>query len=343
MGKGKAIKCVVWDLDDTVWEGVLLEGGAARLRDGVRETIVELDRRGILQSIASRNTHEDAVRRLEELDLAEYFLYPQINFGTKSQSVEKIAKLLNIGLDTFAFVDDQPFELDEVAQGAPGVRCYSAGLACSLPGLPEFTPRFVTTDSAMRRSMYQADIRRNTAEESFAGPKESFLESLDMRFTLGPVEDGDLERAVDLTERTNQLNATGLTFSHDELAALRFSDRHMLTISSLEDKYGTYGKIGLSLVEKGEDCWRIKLLLMSCRVMSRGVGSVQLNHIVRQALAAGKRPRADFVETPRNRMMYVTYKFAGFTEIEAQGNRLLLEYRGDAVPQFPPYLKVTIV
>lgn len=339
---GKTIKCVVWDLDETLWEGILLEGGAGRLRDGVRETILELDRRGILQSIASRNIHDDALRRLEELGLAEYFLYPQINFGTKSQSVEKIAKLLNIGLDTFAFVDDQPFELDEVAQGVSGVRCYPAEAVATLPGLPEFMPRFVTADSAMRRKLYQADLQRNTAEESFTGPKESFLESLGMRFTLGPVEDGDLERAVDLTERTNQLNATGLTFSHDELAALRFSDRHMLTISSLEDKYGTYGRIGLSLVEKGDEAWRIKLLLMSCRVMSRGVGSVQLNYIIREAQTAGKRLLADFVETPRNRMMYVAYKFAGFTEISSEGNRQLLEHQGDAVPQFPPYLKVII-
>jgi FkbH-like protein len=336
------IKCLVWDLDDTVWEGVLLEGGAGSLLPGVRETIVELDRRGILHSIASRNDHDRAMERLERFGLAEYFLHPQINFGAKSGSVAAIAKLLNIGLDTFAFIDDQPFEREEVQTVLPDVRAYHAREAAALPGRAEFMPRFVNSDSALRRSLYMADIQRNKAEERFDGPSESFLQSLELRFSIGPVRDGDLERAADLTERTNQLNATGLTFSHDELAALRADPKYLLHISSLEDKYGSYGRIGLSLVEKGEEFWTVKLLLMSCRVMSRGVGTVQLHHLIREAAAAGKKLRADFVETPRNRIMYVTYKFAGFEEIGAVGNRLTLEYRGETIPSFPRYLELVI-
>lgn len=335
-------KCLIWDLDETVWDGILLEGGGKRLLPGVRETIVELDKRGILHSIASRNDHDRAMERLRELGLAEYFLYPQIHFGTKSGSVAAVGKALNIGLNTLAFIDDQPFEREEVQSALPNVRVYPAEEAAALPLREEFMPRFVNNDSAARRLLYLADMERNKAEERFDGPNAAFLESLGMRFSIGPVEDGDLERAVDLTERTNQLNATGLTFSHDELAALRRDPRCLLHISSLEDKYGTYGRIGLSLVEKDDAFWNIKLLLMSCRVMSRGVGTVQLHHLIREAAAAGKKLRADFVETPRNRIMYVTYKFAGFEEIAAKGNRLTLEYRGEVPPAFPPYLKVII-
>jgi FkbH-like protein len=334
------VKCLVWDLDDTLWEGTLLEGGAAALRPGVEKTIRELDRRGILFSIASRNLREDALARLETLGLAEYFLYPRIGFGAKSESLENIAKALNLGLDSFAFIDDQPFERDEVRSAHPEVRVYDAGEAAALPGLAEFTPRFVNQDSARRRALYQADRLRREEEESFSGPRESFLQGLGMRFSIGPVGPGDLERAVDLTERTNQLNATGLTFDHDELDAMRQDPKYLLHISALEDKYGSYGRIGLSLVEKSETCWAIKLLLMSCRVMNRGVGSVQLNYLIREALAAGKALRADFVETPRNRMMYVTYKFAGFEEVASDGARITLEYRGSALPAFPSYLDV---
>jgi FkbH-like protein len=338
----KTVKCLVWDLDDTLWEGVLLEGGGNALRPGVRETVLELDRRGILLSIASRNVAEEALARLQDLGLAAYFLYPQIGFGAKSEALARIAKALNIGLDTFAFIDDQPFERDEVQAVHPQVRVYREDEVAHLPGLPDFTPRFVNQDSALRRAMYQADMLRNAEEETFAGPQESFLRSLKMRFSIGPVEEGDLERAVDLTERTNQLNATGLTFDHDELDALRRSPGHLLHISSLEDKYGSYGRIGLSLVEKGEEYWVVKLLLMSCRVMNRGVGSVQLNHLIREALAAGKKLRADFVETPRNRAMYVTYKFAGFEEVFSAGPKIMLEYKGTAMPSFPDYLEVVI-
>ncbi len=336
------IKCVVWDLDDTIWEGVLLEGGAKNLFPGVREVIETLDKRGILQSIASRNIHEDAMERLASFGLDEYFLYPQISFGPKSESIKAIAKALNIGLDTFAFVDDQPFELEEVRAEMPEVRGYPAGQRCKLPELKEFIPRFINDDSALRRKLYQTDILRAKAEESYAGPKESFLESLGMVFTIAPVSEGDLQRAVELTERTNQLNATGITYGYEELEALRHSPDHLLLIASLQDKFGDYGKIGLALMEKGQAAWTLRLLLMSCRVMSRGVGAVLLNHLIREGLRAGKKVQADFIETGKNRMMYVTYKFAGFEETATDGSRLLLEYRGGGEPAFPAWLSIII-
>ena len=213
----------------------------------------------------------------------------------------------------------------------------------AIPGLPRFIPRFVTEDSAMRRQLYMTDQSRAKAEENFSGPTEAFLATLDMRFTIAPVADGDLQRAVDLTERTHQLNATGLTFSHDELDALRSSPEHLLLMSSLEDRFGPYGKIGLCLVEKGSEVWTLKLLLMSCRVMSRGVGSVMLNHVIAEADRAGKRLQAEFVETDRNRMMYVTYKFAGFEEVARDGAWSLLEYQGSGQVGFPSYLDVRIL
>jgi len=338
----KTIKCLVWDLDDTLWQGILLEGGANRLREGVREVLETLDRRGILQSIASRNEHDHAMERLSRFDLQDYFLYPQIHFGPKSESLRTIAKKLNIGIDTFAFVDDQPYEREEVGQALPEVLTLDAADLPLVPGLPRFIPRFITEDSALRRRMYMTDISRAKAEENFNGPAEAFLATLGMRFTIAPVSEGYLQRAVDLTERTHQLNATGLTFSHDDLDALRASPEHMLLISSLEDKFGPYGKIGLSLVKKGEQSWTIKLLLMSCRVMSRGVGSVMLNHIIRESKRAGKKLYADFVESERNRMMYITYKFAGFEEKERLDNHSLLEYRGNGRVGFPSYLEVTV-
>ncbi|NLV23379.1 MAG: HAD-IIIC family phosphatase [Deltaproteobacteria bacterium] len=338
----KTIKCLVWDLDDTLWDGILLEGGGNRLREGVREVLEALDQRGILHSIASRNDHDHAMERLARFGLEYYFLYPQIHFGIKSASLSTIARKLNIGIDTFAFIDDQAFEREEVKQALPEVLCLDAADLAALPDLPRFMPRFITEDSAQRRRLYLTDISRAKAEENFTGPAEAFLATLGMRFTIASVSDGDLQRAVDLTERTHQLNATGLTFSHDELDALRLSSNHLLFISSLEDKFGPYGKIGLALVEKGTEAWTVKLLLMSCRVMSRGVGSVMLNHIVREASRAGKKLRADFVETDRNRMMYVTYKFAGFEEMQRFGNRSVLEYQGDGRVSFPAYLDVVI-
>ncbi len=338
----KSIKCVVWDLDNTVWDGILLEDTSVTLREGVVEILKTLDGRGILQSIASRNDHGTAMEKLQELGISEYFLYPQINWGAKSVSVKNIATALNLGVDTFAFVDDQPMERDEVQFAIPEVRCIDAAELDSILELPEMNPRFITDDSRLRRQMYMADITRKEVEETHQGSPEEFLASLNMHFTIARCKEEDLKRAEELTVRTNQLNATGYTYSYDELEAFRHSSDHDLLIASLDDKYGTYGKIGLVLVERGEGVWTIKLLLMSCRVMSRGVGTVLLNHIIRKAKAAGVSLRAELVATGRNRMMYVTYKFAGFKEIEKKDKLTVLENDFSMIQDFPDYMRVTL-
>ncbi len=348
--KKQTIKCLVWDLDNTVWEGILLEDPEVRLRPEVPEILKTLDERGILHSIASRNDHDLAMAKLRELGIEEYFLYPQINWNSKSSSVAQIAADINIGLDAVAFVDDQPFEREEVAFSHPQVFCLDAAALAEITGRPEMMPRFVTEDSKRRRAMYQADIHRNRAEGEFVGPKEEFLAGLEMVFTIAPAREEDLKRAEELTVRTHQLNTTGYTYSYDELAAFSRSPRHHLLIASLTDRYGTYGKIGLALVERDLDqrpeVWSVKLLLMSCRVMSKGVGTIMINHILAEAKRAGARLVAEFVSNDRNRMMYVTYKFAGFKEIERrgpQGEVAVLENDLEHIQPLPPYVDVHIL
>jgi FkbH-like protein len=338
----KTVKVLVWDLDNTLWDGILLEGDDVTLRPGVEELLATLDRRGILHSVASRNDHDAAWAKLEELGVADYFLYPQIHWGSKASSVKRVAESINIGLDTVAFVDDQPFERDEVASELSQVRTYDATELAGLAELEDFTPRFITDESAMRRKMYQADAQRKQAEGSHEGPSEEFLAGLDMHFVIHPPRDEDLKRAEELTMRTNQLNTTGYTYSYDELDALRHDPDHLLLVASLEDRYGTYGKIGLALVEKGAEAWTIKLLLMSCRVMSRGVGTILMNHIMALAKEAGVKLRAEFRSNGRNRMMRVTYRLGGFEEAETDGERSILEHDLEHIQDFPEYVEVRI-
>ncbi|HEX6747474.1 MAG TPA: HAD-IIIC family phosphatase [Longimicrobium sp.] len=341
--KPKGVKCVVWDLDHTVWDGILLEDDNVELRPGVLDIIRALDERGILQSIASRNDHDRAMERLRALGIADFFLHPQIDWNAKGQNVERIAKKLNIGLDTFLFIDDQPFEREEVAFACPQVRTMDAADLAGLLDLPEMNPEFITDDSRRRREMYRADIERQQAEEGFAGPSEEFLRTLEMRFTLGPCSVDDLQRAEELTVRTNQLNTTGYTYGYDELDAFRTSPGHVLLVAGLEDRYGTYGKIGLALVEKTTtEFWTVKLLLMSCRVMSRGVGTIMMSHIMELAKAEGAKLRAEFVPNGRNRMMEVTYRFGGFREVERRGEMILFEHDLATIAPFPEYVRVDV-
>ena len=339
----KVTKCVVWDLDNTLWNGVLLEDERVTIRENVLDVIKTLDSRGILQSIASKNDPEPVKVKLQEFGLHDYFLYPQVNWNSKASSIEKIAKSINIGLDAVAFIDDQPFELEEVKFSLPDVLCIDAAEVNRMLDLPQMNPRFITDDSKLRRQMYLSDIQRNQAESEFVGPQDEFLATLGMKFTLGAAMEEDLKRAEELTLRTNQLNTTGYTYSYDELNEFRQSDKHLLLIAGLTDKYGTYGKIGLSLVEFGEEYWTVKLLLMSCRVMSRGVGTIMLNHIMRLAKNAGKRIRAEFIPNGRNRMMYITYKFGNFREIERNGDVIIFENDLSRLQDFPAYVNVDLL
>ncbi|MGM1064051.1 HAD-IIIC family phosphatase [Saccharothrix sp. Mg75] len=334
------IKCVVWDLDNTLWDGTLLEDGRVRVRPEVVAEIKRLDELGVLHSVASRNDHDAAMERLRAEGLDDYFLHPQINWNPKSQSVERIAKSLNIGLDAIAFVDDQPFELAEVAHALPAVKTVDTARLAEELESDEFRPKFVTDESRIRRELYRAAEVRDRVEQDYAGTSEEFLSTLDMVFTIEEAKEEDLQRAEELTVRTNQLNATGRTYSYEELDELRQSPDHLLLVASLTDRYGGYGKIGLALVERGRPAWHLRMMLMSCRVMSRGVGTVLLNHIMRLAKADGAVLRADFVETGRNRVMYVTYAFAGFAEVARDGDHLVLESDLSQIQPMPAYLEV---
>jgi FkbH-like protein len=336
------IKLVVWDLDNTLWQGTLLEGDRVQLRDAVRETLDLLDRRGILQSIASKNDHEAAFSRLKELGVSEYFLYPQINWNSKVSSIRAIVQSLNIGMDAVAFIDDDRFEREEVSHSLPEVLVLDASELDGMAARREFVPAFITEDSARRRAMYQADIERKQAEDSFTGPSEEFLASLQMKFVIAAAREEDLQRAEELTVRTNQLNTTGYTYSYDELNTFRNSPDHLLLVAGLDDRFGTYGKIGLALVEKTSTLWTIKLLLMSCRVMSRGVGTLLLNHILMLAREQGVRLCSEFRSNGRNRMMMITYKFNGFKEVAQQGDVAVLEHGLENIQPHPAWVEVVV-
>lgn len=335
------VKCVIWDLDNTIWDGTLLEDDTVTLKPRMREVLDELDRRGILHSIASRNDYDDAMARLQEFGIADYFLYPEIRWDAKSQSVRNIQKNLNIAFDTLLFLDDQPFERDEVAATHEGVWCLDSSRYLDILDHPRLNPRYITHDSALRRRMYQSDIVRRKQEEEFVGPKESFLRELGMVLEIAEAQEDDLIRAEELTFRTNQLNATGETYSVESLDAMRKDGHHKILVCELTDKYGSYGKIGLAVLEIEHGVWNLNLLLFSCRVMSAGVGSIFLAFLRNAARDHGIRLTADFRDTGRNRMMRIAYMVAGFSEKEQHDDgTTLLENDLTDVPVIPDYCKI---
>ncbi|MHC4203333.1 MAG: HAD-IIIC family phosphatase [Planctomycetota bacterium] len=343
MEEKKEIKCIVWDLDETIWDGILLEMDTLKLKPGIKGIIQTLDSRGILHSIASKNYHDDAMSKLKEFGLNEYFLYPEINWNAKSISIANIRENLNIHYEAIMFVDDNPMERDEVLSEHPEVLCVDASEYNSLPGHPCLNPRFITADSKRRRLMYLEEIERKKDESDYQGPKKKFIASLNIQFIISQAKEEDLQRAEELTIRTNQLNATGRTYSYDDLKKFISSDKHRLLICEMKDKYGAYGKIGLALIEIMPDCYHLRLFLMSCRIMSHGVGSLLLSYIMKEAKKAGKKLRADFRDTGRNRMTYITFMFANFKNTESKdAGSIILENDLSIVQDFPSYIDVII-
>lgn len=318
------VKCLVWDLDDTVWPGVVLESDGGAPKPEVLHTIRTLDERGILHAVASRGEPAAATAHLRMHGIEDLFSAIEIGWGPKSEAIGRIAESLNLGRDAIAFIDNDPVELAEVAAALPEVRCYGADRIADLPDLPEFTPTTATFEARQRRTLYRAERVRQASQAEFSGSDADFLASLDLVMTVREATESDLVRAHELTERTHQLNTTGITFDIDELRALCASPRHEVLIASLTDRFGGYGAIGLAVTEQRGDDSVLLLLLMSCRVMSRGVGTAFIAEVVRRAHAAGLRPAAEFVATPVNRVMLVTLRFAGFEVVDTEGERILL-------------------
>ncbi|MBB6170489.1 FkbH-like protein [Nocardiopsis mwathae] len=335
-------KCVVWDLDETLWRGTLSEGDDVVVEPRIVDVVKTLDERGILQSIASKNNHDDAMRKLEELGIAEYFLHPQINWNSKSSSISELQERLNIGLDTLIFIDDQEFERDEVVFVHPDVETVDAADRFGLTALPRLSPAHVTEDARCRRLMYQEAERRDRSESEFKGPHDEFLRSLDMVLTVSRAGDDDLMRLEELTHRTSQLNSTGIHYPYEELEKLLDDPFHDLWVCELTDRYGSYGKIGMALVEKSGDQWTIALLLMSCRTVSKGVGTVLLQFLIQRAAAHGARLLARFRRTDRNRQMLLTYQLANFHVVSRDGADHLFENDLTVVRDYPGHVKVNV-
>lgn len=336
-------KCIVWDLDNTLWDGVSLEGDVV-VRAEVIRTIQELDRRGILHSIASRGDEDLAMKVLKEQETDGLFLVPKINWLPKSQNIIQISKELQISLDSMAFVDDDPFEREQVAFMLPDVLTIDARNAPHLSLMSDFTPGHVTPEAADRRRFYLTEFQRRDAESSFS-TREDFLMSCAMQLKIHPMHEENIPRVVELMTRTHQLNTTGWLLDRNALSNLLHKQSNSVTIAvaELEDRFGSYGIIGTAIMEKSPLMWRLKYLAVSCRVLGRGIERAFLVSLLREAFAGGSvHIEAAYRDTGRNRMMRALYQLVGLQVCgtsDDDGGMLFRADRND-VPEIPSWVKV---
>lgn len=325
----KKIKCVVWDLDNTLWDGVLVEDGAERLKikRDIVATIQELDRRGILHSIASKNNPEDALPVLAKFGLSEYFLCPQISWQPKSQGIKAISQQLNIGLDSLLFIDDSNFELQEVGNECPEVRLSRAEEYPTLPRRSDCAMP-VTAESRDRRKLYRVQEARHAVAQKFNHDYMAFLRYCEIRLTVRPMTEENLDRVHELTQRTNQMNFSGNRYDRNVLRELLSRPYLDTFVLSCEDRFGTYGVIGFSIVDRREP--RMTDLMFSCRVQSKRVEHAFLACTIHKYIEeTGKDFYADYRKTPRNAPSGKVFADLGMEEVEKRNGVLSLRFSKD--------------
>lgn len=307
-------KLVILDLDNTLWNGVLLEGEVV-LRPGVEALLATLDERGVLLSVASKNAPADAMARLEALGLADLLLHPQIGWLPKSQSVAAIVKALNIGADAVIFIDDNAFERAEVAQALPQVEVLPDTALATLADHPRLQGS-VTPESRERRRMYQQTVRRDAAASQFGGDYIEFLRSCDIHVTIRSDRAEDHVRITELVQRTNQLNFSGRKYGAEEIAAILADPARPRHVIECSDRFGTYGTVGfcLSRIEHEETgaVLVIEDFMLSCRVQGKFIEQALLDRLLRLAGEPVARVRVGFRQTDRNRAAQMVLESLGF-------------------------------
>ena len=278
------VKCVVWDLDKTLWDSILIETenpNQIKLNEGVLDIIRAFDERGIIQSIASKNDFDLAWPVIEHMGISDYFLYPQIHWNAKSDSIETIAKKLNIGIDSLALIDDSIFEREQVRNVWPQVRTYDV---VDLPEMllrPEFSS-IVTEESKKRRFMYQAEEKRNDFKKNGNDDVVTFLRKCHLKIKIFvPTLETEILRCYELVVRTNQLNMSGKKYTQEEFDEVLKHPKHKNFAFSCSDDFGEYGIVGFGqYYVKGKQLIFTEFS-MSCRVAGKYVESALFTELLK--------------------------------------------------------------
>lgn len=310
------IKCVVWDLDNTLWDGILVEDGVdgVTLKPGIPEILRTLDERGILHSIASKNDHDAAMLMLRHFQIDDYFLCPQISWQPKSNGIAAIAQQLNIGKDSLLFVDDSQFERDEVTTVHAEVHTLDAHQYRSVPELKECQVP-VTQESRERRRMYQVEAQRHNIAQGFGSDYLAFLRHCEIKILIQPMTVENLDRVHELTQRTNQMNFSGTRYDREILRSILTTPFLNTYVLSCEDRFGSYGVVGFSIVDAREP--RMTDLMFSCRVQSKRIEHAFVGHIIRTYIrTGGKDFFANYRKTSRNAPSGRVFQDVGMEELE---------------------------
>ena len=347
--QGRAFKCLVLDLDNTLWGGVVgddgLEGLVLGQGSALGEAFVafqgyarELSRRGVILAVCSKNDEANALEPFERhpdmvLRRADVACFVA-NWRDKAANIRAIAQDLNIGLDAIVFVDDNPFERALVRQelpmvAVPEISDEPSSYPQTLADAGYFEALWITEDDRARSMQYQGNRQREVLKAS-ATDVPSYLRSLEMRLIWRRFDQIGQQRTVQLINKTNQFNLTTRRYTEDDVAAIMRNERSFGLQLRLLDRFGDNGVIAILIGRmQNDNDLLIDTWLMSCRVLGRQVEPTSLNLIADEARKLGaKRLIGDYVPTQKNGMVNDHYRKLGFELVEARedgGSRSVLD------------------
>lgn len=334
--RGKVKKCLVLDCDNTLWGGVVGEDGLSGIKLGTtfpgscykafQEEILNLRERGVILALCSKNNEQDVLDVLNnhpEMLIKEKHLSTwQINWDDKATNLRRLAKELNIGLDSFVFVDDSEFEINLIREQLPEVATihlqgntseYRSLLSC----FGYFDSLTFTNEDRRKNEMYgEARIRQKL--ESSSGSIEEYLENLGLEATMGIPAASDIPRCSQLTQKTNQFNLTTQRYSEGQIAELISAKDSDVFYLRVKDRVADLGLVGVAIVKYGELEANIEAFMMSCRAIGRGAETALLAFIANQAKSKhqSKFLVAKYLFTPKNESLVSNfYEINGFDKV----------------------------
>ncbi len=343
--EGKIKKCVVCDLDNTLWGGVIGDDGLGGIEIGelgrghaftnFQRWLKQLKDHGIILAVCSKNEeaaarepfekHEEMVLRLSDISV---FV---ANWEDKASNIRLIQQSLNIGMDSIVFLDDNVFERELVRRMIPDIE---------VPELPEDPALYVsylqecnyfetascTPENQDRTRMYQEEFERKKLERTFEN-LDDYLKSLEMHGAARPFEPVRFARIAQLTQRSNQFNLRTVRYTEDDIKRISEDEGYLTLYFTLKDRLGDYGLVSVVMMKKtGEKEAFIDTWLTSCRVLKRGMEEYAVNHMVETARKHGiKTLLAEYIPTDKNKMVSGLYRAMGFEETGRYQYRLCVD------------------
>lgn len=330
---GKNKKSLVLDLDNTLWGGIVGDDGPENLEIGQETNMGQvfaefqsyvklLKDYGVMLNVASKNEEENALAGLNHpagVLRPDDFLLIKANWEPKSLNIEQIAQQLNILPDSLVFADDNPAEREIVRQQTAGVTAPEIGRpedyirVLDRGGYFEVTS--LSDDDRKRNEMYQANLKREQQQASFADYAD-YLRSLEMTGVVRPFEPVYMGRIAQLTNKSNQFNLTTQRFTQAQIEQMAADEKYITLYGKLADKFGDNGVVSVVIAEKDGDCAHIRLWLMSCRVLKRDMELAMLDGLAERCLAEGiSTLYGYYYPTAKNNMVREFYGQLGFERI----------------------------